>query len=119
SLRIAEAVRVQMAKTRQSVAQRPGPANVDSLRRTLVREYTDSALREARQAVTAAVPQVAPRVVVAETAVAKVPLRGRRVGPTPANGPGVPRQPAAPGGARLTTPAARPPAFARPRRVAI
>ena len=117
SLRIAEAVRVEMAKTRQKAAQQPGAGNLDSLRRTLVRAYTDSALREARQAVVAG----SPRVAVAESVVAKPSARSRRVGPTPSvDDPGVPRSPAAPPrGARLTTPTARATVFARPRRVAI
>jgi serine/threonine-protein kinase len=48
SLRIAEAVRKQLSTARQTDARRPGPdRNLDSLQRTLVRAYTDSAVREA------------------------------------------------------------------------
>ena len=121
SLRIAEAVRAQMAKTRQQTVAKPGAAgNLDSLQRSLVRAYTDSALREARQALGAATPPVAPRASAAESAAARVPTRSRRVGPPPAITPGAQRAPAAPAsGARLTTSPTRPPIFARPRRVAI
>src|SRR4029079_18421572 len=59
SLRIAEAVRTQMAKARLSGTQLPnGGRALDSLRRTLTRAYTDSALRGA--AVATAAPKVAP-----------------------------------------------------------
>jgi len=98
-----------MAKTRQSAAQQPNVArNMDSVQRTLVRAYTDSALRDAPQAVTAALPPLAPRGGAGDRAVAQPPLRVRSSAPGSAKG-----------GAHLTAPAARAPVFARPRRVAI
>jgi serine/threonine-protein kinase len=90
SVRIANAVRAQMAKTRLSGSQSAnGAKNIDSLRRTLVRAYTDSAMREA-----AASPAIhgAPRVA----------------------GAGAVRT-----NTKATPTAMKPPIFARPRRVAI
>ena len=46
SLRIADAVRRQLASARQADARRPGPdRNLDSMQHTLVRVYVDSAMR--------------------------------------------------------------------------
>ncbi|MFL5615876.1 MAG: serine/threonine-protein kinase [Gemmatimonadaceae bacterium] len=90
SVRIANAVRAQMAKAKLSGSQSAtGAKNIDSLRRTLVRAYTDSAMREA-----AASPAVhaAPRVA----------------------GAGAVRT-----NTKATPAAIKPPIFARPRRVAI
>jgi serine/threonine-protein kinase len=90
SVRIANAVRAQMAKTKLSGGQSAnGAKNIDSLRRTLVRAYTDSAMREA-----AASPAVhaAPR----------------------SAGAGAVRT-----NTKATPAAIKPPIFARPRRVAI
>src|SRR5205823_499478 len=62
SLRIAEAVRAEMAKARLNAPQQPNAARkLDSLQQTLVRVKTDSAMREARQAATAPAPPVTPR----------------------------------------------------------
>jgi serine/threonine-protein kinase len=95
SLRIAEAVRAQMAKARLSGTPVPnGGRAMDSLRRTLTRAYTDSALRGTP--VVAAVPNATP--------------------PRP---PQLPRSVASRPPTRSTTPAPKPPVFARPRRVAI
>ncbi|HKW50048.1 MAG TPA: protein kinase [Gemmatimonadaceae bacterium] len=93
SLRIAEAVRTQMAKARLK-AGLPNDAGLDSLRRRLVRAYTDSAMRETRKALLSVPtpPATAPRL-----------AGGARSAAKPA--------------ARPT--AAPKPIFARPRRVAI
>jgi serine/threonine-protein kinase len=94
SLRIADAVRSEMAKARLNATRQPNAArNLDSLQRTLVRAYTDSAMREVRQGVrptTPVAPGDAPRLAGAS-----------RVNPRPAAKP---------------TPK---PIFARPRKVAI
>jgi serine/threonine protein kinase len=96
SLRIAEAVRTQMAKARLN-ASLPNAAGLDSLQRRLVRAYTDSAIRENRKGL--ATPPSSP--------------------------PATPTAPRLAGGAHVSakaTPraaAAAKPIFARPRRVAI
>ena len=57
SLRIAEAVRSEMVKARLNATKQPNVArNLDSLQRTLVRAFTDSAMREVRQGVHPAAP---------------------------------------------------------------
>ena len=65
SLRIAEAVRRQLASARQADARRPGPdRNLDSLQHSLVRVYVDSAMRQAGQRATLPAlpePPTAPR----------------------------------------------------------
>ena len=94
SLRIAEAVRAQMAKARLNT-QRPNDAGLDSLRRRLVRAYTDSAMRENRKAVASAQPMSAPTVTAPQLAGGT----HAKVSPKAA--------------------AAPKPVFARPRRVAI
>jgi serine/threonine-protein kinase len=100
SLRIAEAVRALMAKARLNAAP-PNAAGLDSLRRTLVRAYTDSAIREAGQGKGQAGSQTAP----APPAATQAPhfaggtRTSSRVTPKPSP---VPK-----------------PIFARPRRVAI
>jgi serine/threonine-protein kinase len=96
SLRIAEAVRLQMAKARLN-APLPNAAGLDSLRRRLVRAYTDSAMRETRKAL--ATP--APSSPTASTA-------PRLAGDARSSAKATPRAQAAPK-----------PIFARPRRVAI
>ena len=95
SLRIADAVRTQMARARLSGTQLPnGGRALDSLRRTLTRAYTDSALRGAA---------VHP--------------------PTPAAPARPPQTPRLVVGNRTSTRSAtatpKAPVFARPRRVAI
>ena len=92
SLRIAEAVRAQMVKTRQSGAPQSGTSrSLDSLQKSLVRAYTDSALRQARQAGSAA----------------SLAAAGTHA-------------PAGPKGAKsLTSRGARAPVFSPPRRVAV
>jgi TolB-like protein len=91
SLQIAEAVRKQMAKAGVNGGQQPsGFRSLDSLRRTLTRAYTDSALHDMRVAVVSALPNAKPRV--AATA-----------------------RPSA----RTAAPATKAPIFARPRRVAV
>jgi protein kinase-like protein len=91
SLHIAEAVRKQMAKAGLNGGQQPaGSRTLDSLRRTLTRAYTDSALHDTRAATVTAVPNAKPRVAA----------------------------PARPN-ARTAAPVAKAPIFARPRRVAI
>ena len=111
SLRIAEAVRAQMAKAKLSGTQMPnGGRALDSLRRTLTRAYTDSALRGA--AVMAAAPNAAPNAGVKPT-VQPPPA-------TPARPPQAPRSAAGNRAApRSATPTAKTPVFTRPRRVAI
>jgi hypothetical protein len=115
SLRIAEAVRTQMAKARLSGTQAPnGGRTLDSLRRSLTRAYTDSALRGA--AVVAGMPNAAPDV--SPRASARPTAQ-----PTPAT-PAHPQQaPRSVAGSRTSPRAAAPtpkaPVFARPRRVAI
>jgi len=106
SLRIADAVRAQMAKARLSGTPVPnGGRAMDSLRRTVTRAYTDSALRGAT--VAAAAPDVTadPR---AKTAV--VP---------PPKPPQLPRPVAGGRASRSAVVAPKAPVFARPRRVAI
>jgi serine/threonine-protein kinase len=122
SLRIAEAVRTQMTRARLNATKQPNAAgSLDSLQRSLVRAYTDSAMREARQARTGVRAPGAPRVVVAESAAARVQTRNRT--PTPPAAATAPEPPHLSGGPRTTARAtARPnpkPIFARPRRVAI
>ena len=96
SLRIAEAVRLQMAKARLN-APLPNAAGLDSLRRRLVRAYTDSAMRETRKAL-GTPPPSSPT---ASTA-------PRLAGDARTSAKATPRAAAAPK-----------PIFARPRRVAI
>lgn len=109
SLRIAEAVRAQMAKARLSGAAVPGGGRaMDSLRRTLTRAYTDSALRGAP--VVAVAPNATPDPRAKPTAQPPVA--------TPPRPPQLPRS-AAVRPTRSTTPAPKAPIFARPRRVAI
>ena len=110
SLRIAEAVRAQMAKARLSGTPVPnGGRAMDSLRRSVTRAYTDSARRGA--AVVAAVPNAEPdprAKAVGQPAVAAAPkppqmtrsVAGNR---TPRSAPASPKAPV----------------FSRPRRVAI
>ena len=111
SLRIAEAVRTQMAKARLNGAQLPsGGRALDSLRRTLTRAYTDSALRGT--SVGAAVPN--------GNVSQPTPSASQPAPAAPAHPPQTPRSITgnrAP--ARPTAPAAKAPVFARPRRVAI
>ena len=110
SLRIADAVRTQMAKARLSGTQVPnGGRALDSLRRTLTRAYTDSALRGA--AVGAATPNAAPDPSAKPT--------DQPTPAAPARPPLAPRSVAGRAPTRSTTPAPKAPAFARPRRVAI
>ena len=115
SLRIAEAVRTQMAKARLSGTQLPnGGRGLDSLRRSLTRAYTDSALRGA--AVAASVPNATPNAAVRQP----TPTSSQQTPAAPARPPQAPRSVAgnrAP--ARSGTPAPKAPTFARPRRVAI
>ena len=96
SLRIAEAVRTQMAKARLNAAS-PNAAGLDSLRRRLVRAYTDSAMRENRKATASAQPPTPPTATAPQLAGG---LRAKAM-PKPASA------------------AAPKPIFARPRRVAI
>ena len=105
SLRIAVAVRTELAKARVSGTPSPnGDRALDSLRRSLTRAYTDSALRGG--AVAAALPNATP-------VAAGHP-------PAPARPPQVPRSAAVTRATpRATPPAPKAPVFARPRRVAI
>jgi hypothetical protein len=122
SLRIADAVRTQMTKARLNATKQPNAAgSLDSLQRSLVRAYTDSAMREARQARASVAAPAAPHVAVAESA-ARVQTRNRTPSP-PSAATTPPEPPRLSGGPRTTArAAARPnpnPIFARPRRVAI
>ena len=115
SLRIAEAVRTQMARVRLNGTQLPnGGRALDSLRRTLTRAYTDSALRGVAVAPTA--PGAAPGAAVhSPTASAGQPTPA-----APARPPQTPRSVAGNrAAARSATVAPKAPVFARPRRVAI
>ena len=115
SLRIAEAVRTQMAKARLSGTQLPnGGRALDSLRRTLTRAYTDSALRGATVAAAApnAKSDAAPRASAkASPDVAPASPARPLQAPRSAAGNRAPTRP--------TAPTAKPPVFARPRRVAL
>jgi hypothetical protein len=109
SLRIAEAVRAQMAKARLSGAPVPnGGRAMDSLRRTLTRAYTDSALRGAP--VVAAAPNV--------TSDPRAKPSSQPAVATPPRPPQLPRSVAV-RPTRSGAPAPKAPVFARPRRVAI
>ena len=120
SLRIAEAVHQEMAKARQNQTRQAGAAvNFDSLQQTLVRVYTDSALRQARKALDmVGLPNA--RFAIPESIAAAMRANRRRGASGPAPAPDPPR--GAPGlartRARLTAPVRRF-AFARPRRVAL
>src|SRR5256885_626054 len=122
SLRIADAVRTQMTKARLNATKQPNAAgSLDSLQRSLVRAYTDSAMREARQARASVPMAAAPRAAVAESA-ARAQTRNRM--PTPPSAATTPPEPPRlSGGPRTTARAAARPnpkaIFARPRRVAI
>ena len=121
SLRIAEAVRTEMAKARLNTAQQPNAVRLDSLQRSLVRAKTDSAMREARLAVAGATPPPTPPTPAADSAPVREQARNRRQ-PTP--GPSAaPEPPRLAGGSRINpralAKAAPKPIFARPRRVAI
>jgi hypothetical protein len=108
-----------MAKARLSGGQQAGGAkNLDSLRRTLVRAYTDSAIREAAAAPSA---RVATRQAAADSAGARpTPNDSRAALSVPPRPPATPRLPSASrANAKAAPPAARPPIFSRPRRVAI
>lgn len=96
SLRIAEAVRTQMAKARLN-ASLPNAAGLDSLQRRLVRAYTDSAIQESRKGL--ATPPTSPPA---------TPTAPRLAGGGHASAKATPR-----------AAAAAKPIFARPRRVAI
>ena len=110
SLRIAEAVRTQMAKARLSGTQVPnGGRALDSLRRTLTRAYTDSALRGAT--VGGPTPNA--------TAAAGAKPTDQPTPAAPARPPQTPRSVAGRAATRSTTPVPKAPVFARPRRVAI
>jgi serine/threonine-protein kinase len=111
SLRIAEAVRTQMSKVRLNGTQLPnGGRALDSLRRTLTRAYTDSALRGA--SVAAAAPN--------GNVTQPVPSANQPAPAPPTRPPQTPRSVAGNRTAtRLTAPTAKAPVFARPRRVAI
>jgi len=122
SLRIADAVRAQMTKARLNATKQPNAAgSLDSLQRSLVRAYTDSAMREARQTRTAVAGAAPPRVVVTDSAAARAQTRNRT--PAPPTAATTPEPPRLSGGPRTAVRAApRPnpkPIFARPRRVAI
>jgi len=95
SLRIAEAVRAQLARK----GLPGGPRAVDSLRQTVTRAYADSARGSRVQATASPAPSVA--------------ARGSTT-PTPGSAAAASKS-----RSRLTTPAAKAPIFARPRRVAI
>ena len=112
SLRIAEAVRTQMAKARLNGTQLPnGGRALDSLRRTLTRAYTDSALRGASVAAAAPNGKVTQPTPSASQPAPAAPTRPPQTPRSVAAGNRAPTRPIAP--------AAKAPVFARPRRVAI
>jgi serine/threonine-protein kinase len=119
SMRIAAAVREQMAKSARGNARQSGAlSDLDSLQQALVKVYTDSAVRHAREALRAAGLSDVIGLMAAESLAART--RGSRghypTGPTPF---AIPRPPAPP--RTGSHPSVRPQAtvFARPRRVAI
>ena len=110
SLRIAEAVRAQMAKARLSGTPVPnGGRAMDSLRRTLTRAYTDSALRGA--AVVAAAPNAAPD--------PRAKPIGQPMVAAPPKPPPTTRSVVGSRTPRSAPAAPKAPVFSRPRRVAI
>jgi TolB-like protein len=119
SLRIAAVVKAQLLKSmRGSPRQAGGVANVDSLQSVLMRAYTDSAIRHAREALRQAGLSEVAGLMAAESVAAR--LRDSRSHPPTGPSVGGPsRPPTPPRTSRLTTPAKKPPTFARPRRVAI
>ena len=122
SLRIAEAVRTEMAKARLNATKQPNGVRLDSLQRSLVREKTDSAMRDARQALAGVLAAPAPpKVVAPESAGVREQARSRRPSAT---GPSAAPEPPRLAGTSRVNPRATPkpapkPIFARPRRVAI
>jgi hypothetical protein len=119
SLRIAAAVKAQLLKSaRGGAKQAGGLANLDSLQSVLMRTYTDSAIRHAREALRQAGLSEVAGLIASESIAAKArALRAHPpTGPSAAD-PGPPPKP--PRTSRLTAPAKKAPIFARPRRVAI
>lgn len=119
SMRIAAAVREQLTRSGR-VGTHPAAelGGLDSVQQKLVRVYTDSALRHAREALQAAGLSDVARLVAGESAAARARALGRAsTGPSPGEAP---RAPPVPRGApRLTSGTRRGTIFARPRRVAI
>lgn len=119
SLRIAAAVREQMARSGRGASPTGDLRNLDSLQERLVRVYTDSALHRARKALEAAGLAGVARLMTADSVAGRVRVheRGALVGPAPQSPTRPPTPPRS--GLQLTTPRRRSPVFARPRRVAI
>jgi hypothetical protein len=120
-MRIAAAVREQMSRAGRGGTRQTGElANLDSLQRKLVRVYTDSALRHAREALQAAGLSDVARLVAGESvaARARAATDGRApTGPSPGEAPRGPTLPRS--SSRPLASSRKAPIFAHPRRVAI